>query len=100
MHIRNLFNLVLLNLVLLLLLHAVATNALAQEQDSPGTADHPLVSRYTGSFIDGQQVLDFDSYTLPVGPVVRAIGEDLAGRQGNQDAVSWTERSFDPGNPA
>jgi len=66
MHIRNLFN-----LVLLLLLHAVATNALAQEQDSPGTADHPLVSRYTGSFIDGQQVLDFDSYTLPVGPVVQ-----------------------------
>ena len=57
--------------ILLVLLAAVASNALAQEQDSPGTADHPLVSRYTGSFIDGQQVRDFDSYTLPVGPVVR-----------------------------
>ncbi len=66
MHLRKLFS-----LVFLLLLPAVATNALAQEQDSPGTADHPLVSRYTGSFIDGQQVLDFDSYTLPVGPVVQ-----------------------------
>lgn len=66
MHLQKLFS-----LVLLLLLPAVATNALAQEQDSPGTADHPLVSRYTGSFIDGQQVLDFDSYTLPVGPVVQ-----------------------------
>ena len=65
MHLRKLFS-----LVFLLLLPAVATNALAQEQDSPDTADHPLVSRYTGSFIDGQQVLNFDSYTLPVGPVV------------------------------
>jgi len=66
MHLQKLFG-----LVLLLLLPGVATNAFAQEQDSPGTADHPLVSRYTGSFIDGQQVLDFDSYTLPVGPVVK-----------------------------
>jgi outer membrane protein OmpA-like peptidoglycan-associated protein len=56
--------------ILLSLLPVVSMNALGQKQDSPGTADHPLVSRYTGSFIDGQQVLDFDSYTLPVGPVV------------------------------
>ncbi len=66
MHLQKLFS-----LVSLLLLPALATNALAQEQDSPDTADHPLVSRYTGSFIDGQQVLNFDSYTLPVGPVVQ-----------------------------
>jgi putative intracellular protease/amidase len=59
------------SLIFLVLLPAIATNALAQEQDSPGTADHPLVSRYTGSFIDGQQVLDFDGYTLPVGPAVK-----------------------------
>jgi outer membrane protein OmpA-like peptidoglycan-associated protein len=60
-----------LNLVLPLSLVAFSANTLAQEQDSPDTADHPLVSRYTGSFIDGQQVLDFDSYTLPVGPAVQ-----------------------------
>ena len=65
MHLQKLFS-----VVWLFLLPAVATNVLAQEQDSPDTADHPLVSRYTGSFIDGQQVLDFDSYALPVGPVV------------------------------
>ena len=35
-----------------LLLAAAATDAMAQEQDSADTADHPLVSRYTGSFID------------------------------------------------
>jgi len=66
MHLHKLFK-----LVLLLLLPAVATSALAQEQDSPGTADHPLVSRYTGSFIDGQQDLDFTGYVLPVGPAVK-----------------------------
>jgi OOP family OmpA-OmpF porin len=58
-------------LLLLMLLPAVAANGLAQGQDSPDTADHPLVSRYTGSFIDGQEVLNFDNYTLPVGPAVK-----------------------------
>ncbi len=43
----------------------------AQDQDSPGSADHPLVTRYAGSFIDGHQVLNFDEYTLPLGPAVR-----------------------------
>ncbi len=61
----------LLSLVMLVLFPAISTGVLAQKQDSPDTADHPLVSRYTGSFIDGQQVLDFDSYKLPVGPVVK-----------------------------
>ena len=77
--------------VLLLLLATVASNAPAQEQDSPGSADHPLVSRYTGSFIDGQQVLDFSGYTLPVGPVVRdsegrrvPSNDTAAGREKNR----------------
>jgi OOP family OmpA-OmpF porin len=51
----------------LLMFCVVATTAHAQK-DSPNTADHPMVSRYTGSFIDGQQVLNFTTYTLPVGP--------------------------------
>lgn len=55
---------------LFLLLCGLATSALAQ-QDASGAADHPLVSRYAGSFIDGQQVLDFTDYTLPIGPAVR-----------------------------
>ena len=59
--------------LLLLLLSGLATNALAQ-QDSPGTADHPVVSRYAGSFIDGQEVLNFTGYTLPVGPAVKSAG--------------------------
>jgi len=56
--------------LLLCLLPVVATVAFAQ-QDSSGTADHPVVSRYAGSFIDGQEVLNYTGYTLPVGPAVK-----------------------------
>ncbi len=55
----------------LALLMAMTVDVAAQEQDSPDTADHPLVSRYAGSFIDGQQVRDFAAYTLPTGPAVK-----------------------------
>lgn len=65
MHLQSLFR-----GIMLLLFTVIVSNTWAQGQDSPGTADHPMVSRYTGSFIDGQQVLSFDSYSLPVGPVV------------------------------
>lgn len=56
---------------LAIFLTLTAISAMAQSEDSPGTADHPLVSRYSGSFIDGQQVLDFTGYTLPTGPAVK-----------------------------
>jgi OmpA-OmpF porin, OOP family len=45
--------------------------AMAQGQDSPGSADHPLVTRYAGSWIDGSEVRDYDDYTLPLGPAVK-----------------------------
>lgn len=60
-----------LSLALLFQLAAVTSDALAQ-QDTPSTAaDHPVVSRYAGSFIDGQEVLNFTGYTLPVGPAIK-----------------------------
>jgi len=44
--------------------------------DSPGSSDHPLVTRYSGSVIDGYEVKDFASYTLPLGPAIQdASGE-------------------------
>ena len=61
----------LISSTLALLLLGSSGSILAQEEDSPGTADHPVVSRYTGSFIDGQAVHDFTGYTLPVGPYVK-----------------------------
>lgn len=44
--------------------------ASAQQSDSPGSEDHPIVSRYEGSFIDGYEVKDFDEFVLPLGPAV------------------------------
>ena len=33
---------------------------LAQQSDSPGSEDHPMVTRYEGSFIDGYEIQEFD----------------------------------------
>jgi len=42
----------------------------AQQADSPGGEDHPMVTRYEGSFIDGSEIHDFDEYVLALGPAV------------------------------
>ncbi len=60
----------------------VAAGLGAQEgEDSAGSEDHPLVTRYTGSFIDGYEVKDFASYTLPLGP---AVADDAGGRSASE----------------
>jgi len=40
--------------------------AAAQDHDSDGK-DHPLISRYPGSFIDHYQTSEFDEFMLPLG---------------------------------
>jgi OmpA-OmpF porin, OOP family len=51
------------------LLFAAALVAWAQSVTQvPGASDHPLVSRFKGSIIVGQEHRDFDSYRLPLGP--------------------------------
>ena len=47
------------------------TKSLAQHPDSPGSEDHPMVTRYEGSFIDGYEIKEFDEFILPLGPAVR-----------------------------
>lgn len=37
--------------------------------DAPGTADHPLITRYPGSEITWQDVTEFQNYQAPVGKV-------------------------------
>ncbi len=49
----------------------VSASTLAQNTDSPGSEDHPMVTRYAGAFIDGYEVSDFDEYILALGPVAR-----------------------------
>ncbi|HEY5645492.1 MAG TPA: DUF4892 domain-containing protein [Pseudomonadales bacterium] len=47
--------------------------------DAPGAEDHPMVTRFAGSTIDGYEIKDYDSFCLPLGPVVRsADGERVA----------------------
>lgn len=45
--------------------------------DTPGSEDHPMVSRYAGAEIDGYQVKDFDEYRLALGPTARNEAGDL-----------------------
>lgn len=54
----------------LLALWLVPPFALAQHPDSPGSEDHPMVTRYEGSFIDGYEIREFDEFILPLGPAV------------------------------
>ncbi len=40
-------------------------------QDTPDTSDHPMITRYKGSVIDGYEVQKFNEYALPTGPAVK-----------------------------
>jgi outer membrane protein OmpA-like peptidoglycan-associated protein len=42
----------------------------AQQADSPGSGDHPMVTRYEDSFIDGYGIEEWDEFRLPLGPAV------------------------------
>jgi OOP family OmpA-OmpF porin len=53
----------------------------AQAGDSTGSEDHPMVSRYEGSSIDGYEIKDYDSFRLPLGPVGTNADGDLAPEQ-------------------
>jgi OOP family OmpA-OmpF porin len=50
-----------------LLLGLLATLAAAQNQDAEGSKDHPLISRYPGSYISHYLTKEFDEFTLPLG---------------------------------
>ncbi len=43
--------------------------AAAQDQDAEGSKDHPLISRYPGSYISKYLTKEFDEFALPLGPV-------------------------------
>jgi len=43
--------------------------AAAQDQDVEGSSDHPLISRYPGSYIAKYLSKEFDEFSLPLGPV-------------------------------
>jgi OmpA-OmpF porin, OOP family len=49
-----------------LLIGLAAPFAAAQDQDVEGSKDHPLITRYPGSFITNYLAKDFDEFTLPL----------------------------------
>ena len=52
-----------------LLLGLAAPVAAAQDQDMEGSKDHPLITRYPGSYIAKYLTKEFDEFSLPLGPV-------------------------------
>jgi len=52
-----------------LLIGLSAPFAAAQDQDVEGSKDHPLISRYPGSYIAKYLTKEFDEFSLPMGPV-------------------------------
>jgi len=52
-----------------LLIGLAAPFAAAQDQDVDGSKDHPLISRYPGSYIAKYLTKEFDEFALPLGPV-------------------------------
>jgi outer membrane protein OmpA-like peptidoglycan-associated protein len=51
------------------LLGLAAPVAAAQDQDAEGSKDHPLITRYPGSYIAKYLTKQFDEFSLPLGPV-------------------------------
>ncbi|SPE17560.1 OmpA family domain-containing protein [Candidatus Sulfotelmatomonas gaucii] len=52
-----------------LLIGLAAPFAATQDQDVEGSKDHPLISRYPGSYIAKYLTKEFDEFALPLGPV-------------------------------
>ncbi|MGA3070495.1 MAG: DUF4892 domain-containing protein [Terracidiphilus sp.] len=52
-----------------LLAGLAAPVAVAQDQDMEGSKDHPMISRYPGSYIAKYLTKEFDEFSLPMGPV-------------------------------
>ena len=51
------------------LINSQLSAAMVASKDKYGASDHPLVSRYPGSFIYGQTVTDYDEYQFVTGPL-------------------------------
>lgn len=54
---------------------------IAQGDDFIGSEDHPMISRYQGSYIDGYEVQGFDEYRLALGKSKDQGGQLVAERQ-------------------
>jgi OOP family OmpA-OmpF porin len=77
--------------ILFLVLDGISPVAFAQEKDAPGSRDHPLISRYTGSYIIGYEHKAYDQHTLALGKPQRTAdmsGWELASSQVVEGALT------------
>jgi outer membrane protein OmpA-like peptidoglycan-associated protein len=70
-----------------------ALGARAQSKDVEGSKDHPLISRYPGSFIRDYRTTDFDEFTLPLG---KASGGVLAKSQHLEGKITYIDYATPP----
>jgi outer membrane protein OmpA-like peptidoglycan-associated protein len=49
----------------------LSTSENSHGQDTPGSSDHPMITRYAGSVIDGYEVQEFNEFVLPLGPAIK-----------------------------
>src|SRR5215472_6633652 len=75
--------------LLCLLIGLVATPAMAQQQDVRGSKDHPLISRYPGSFIKEYSQKDFDQFTLPLGKLTKGKFEKSQNLEGRVTRIHY-----------
>lgn len=59
-------------LMTLLLALAAAPASAQMPPDAPGAKDHPVISRYAGSWLVGQELRGYDELVLPAGPSATA----------------------------
>jgi OOP family OmpA-OmpF porin len=64
----------------------LGTNVVFAQEDVEGSKDHPLISRYPGSFICYYDVKEFDEYVLPLGKLDE--GGKLTKSQGLEGKVT------------
>jgi outer membrane protein OmpA-like peptidoglycan-associated protein len=79
--------------VLITVLLSILTGFLPHEgvaqEDVPGSSDHPLVSRYAGSYIVKYDSREFDAYELLTGAVARQGPSSVASLEGKVTEISY-----------
>ena len=74
----------------LTMLCVLSQNVWAQSHDISGSKDHPLISRYPGSFIDDYSFKGYDQYTLPLGRMGQGESEKSQPLEGKFTRIHYT----------
>ena len=65
------------NIILQLMLLLICIMPAFSQQDVPGSKDHPIISRYPGSFIYHYEQKEFDEFEILLGPIKGSSDRDM-----------------------